>query len=43
MADKIQKAYEVSKNIYDDMLTQGIICKPMYLIMHVSCSWRMEN
>lgn len=23
MADKIQNAYETSKNIYDDVLTQG--------------------
>ena len=23
MADKIQSAYEASKNIYDDVLTQG--------------------
>ena len=25
MADKIQNAYETSKNIYDDVLTQGHI------------------
>ena len=25
MADKIQNAYETSKNIYDDVLTQGDI------------------
>lgn len=25
MADKIQNAYESSKNIYDDVLTQGNI------------------
>ncbi len=31
MADKIQNAYEVSKNIYDDVLTQGNFFSRMYI------------
>ena len=31
MADKIQKAYEASKNIYDDVLTQGSIFSKLYI------------
>ena len=31
MADKIQTAYESSKNIYDDVLTQGNIFSRMYI------------
>ena len=31
MADKIQNAYESSKNIYDDVLTQGSIFSRMYI------------
>ncbi len=31
MADKIQKAYQASKNIYDDVLTQGSIFSKMYI------------
>jgi len=27
MADKIQMAYKTSKNIYDDVLTQGFISR----------------
>ncbi|WP_022779695.1 class I SAM-dependent methyltransferase [Butyrivibrio sp. AE3009] len=31
MADKIQKAYQAAKNIYDDVLTQGSIFSKMYI------------
>lgn len=31
MADKIQDAYESSKNIYDGVLTQGIFFSRMYI------------
>lgn len=31
MADKIQNAYESSKNIYDDVLTQGNLFSRMYI------------
>lgn len=31
MADKIQNAYESSKNIYDDVLTQGSIFSKLYI------------
>ena len=31
MADKIQNAYETSKNIYDDVLTQGNIFRKLYI------------
>lgn len=31
MADKIKKAYESSKNIYDDVLTQGSIFSKFYI------------
>ena len=31
MADKIQTAYESSKNIYDDVLTQGNFFSRMYI------------
>ena len=31
MADKIQNAYESSKNIYDDVLTQGNFFSRMYI------------
>lgn len=31
MADKIQNAYESSKNIYDDVLTQGNIFSKLYI------------
>ena len=31
MADKIQTAYESSKNIYDDVLTQGIFFSRLYI------------
>ena len=31
MADKIQNAYEASKNIYDDVLTQGNFFSRMYI------------
>ena len=31
MADKIQDAYEASKNIYDDVLTQGNFFSRMYI------------
>ena len=31
MADKIQKAYQDSKNIYDDVLTQGNILSKLYI------------
>ncbi len=31
MADKIQKAYQASKNIYDDVLTQGSFFSKMYI------------
>ena len=31
MADKIQNAYETSKNIYDDVLTQGNIFSKLYI------------
>ena len=31
MADKIQNAYETSKNIYDDVLTQGSIFSKLYI------------
>lgn len=31
MADKIQTAYEASKNIYDDVLTQGSIFSKLYI------------
>lgn len=30
MSDKIQSAYESSKNIYDDVLTQGNFISRMY-------------
>lgn len=33
MADKIQNAYEASKNIYDDVLTQGNFFSKMYIKM----------
>ena len=33
MADKIQNAYEASKNIYDDVLTQGNFFSRMYIRM----------
>lgn len=33
MADKIQNAYESSKNIYDDVLTQGNFFSRMYIKM----------
>ena len=32
MADKIQKAYKTSKNIYDDVLTQGNIFSKLYCV-----------
>lgn len=31
MADKIQNAYEASKDIYDDVLTQGNVFSRMYI------------
>ena len=31
MADKIQNAYELSKNIYDDVLTQGSFFSKLYI------------
>lgn len=31
MADKIQNAYESSKHIYDDVLTQGSILSKLYI------------
>ena len=31
MADKIQKAYQASKKIYDDVLTQGSIFSKLYI------------
>ena len=31
MADKIQKAYRASKNIYDDVITQGSFLSKMYI------------
>lgn len=31
MADKIQKAYQASKSIYDDVLTQGSFFSKMYI------------
>ena len=31
MADKIQNAYETSKNIYDDVLTQGSFFSRLYI------------
>ena len=31
MADKIQNAYETSKNIYDDVLTQRNIFSKLYI------------
>ena len=31
MADKIQNAYESSKNIYDDILTQGSLLSKLYI------------
>ncbi|SFG60457.1 hypothetical protein [Oribacterium sp. WCC10] len=31
MADKIQKAYRASKNIYDDVITQGRFLSKMYI------------
>ena len=31
MADKIQNAYETSKNIYDDVLTQGNFFSRLYI------------
>lgn len=31
MADKIQNAYEASKNIYDDVLTQGNFFSRLYI------------
>ncbi|MBP3804996.1 MAG: hypothetical protein J6I76_14120 [Oribacterium sp.] len=31
MADKIQKAYRASKNIYDDVITQGSSLSKMYI------------
>ena len=31
MADKIQEAYQASKNIYDDVLTQGSFFSKMYI------------
>jgi ubiquinone/menaquinone biosynthesis C-methylase UbiE len=31
MADKIQEAYQASKNIYDDVLTQGSFLSRMYI------------
>ena len=31
MADKIQTAYEASKNIYDDVLTQGNFFSRLYI------------
>lgn len=31
MADKIQEAYQSSKNIYDDVLTQGSFFSKMYI------------
>lgn len=31
MADKIQTAYEASKNIYDDVLTQGNVFSKLYI------------
>ena len=33
MADKIQNAYETSKNIYDDVLTQGSIFSKLYIML----------
>ena len=33
MADKIQNAYEASKNIYDGVLTQGNFFSKMYIKM----------
>ena len=33
MADKIQNAYEASKNIYDDVLTQGNFFSRLYIKM----------
>ena len=37
MADKIQNAYETSKNIYDDVLTQGNIFSKLYIKHFVFC------
>ncbi len=31
MAEKIQEAYQASKNIYDDVLTQGSFFSKMYI------------
>ena len=31
MADRIQKAYESSKTIYDDVLTQGSVFSRLYI------------
>lgn len=31
MSDKIQNAYEASKHIYDDVLTQGNIFSKLYI------------
>ena len=31
MTDKIQTAYEASKNIYDDVLTQGNLFSRLYI------------
>lgn len=31
MADKIKSAYQTSKNIYDDVLTQGSIFSKLYI------------
>lgn len=33
MADKIQNAYEASKNMYDEVLTQGNFFSKMYIKM----------
>ena len=33
MADKIQKAYRASKNIYDDVITQGSFLSKMYIMI----------
>ena len=35
MADKIQNAYETSKNIYDDVLTQRNIFSKLYIYVNL--------
>ena len=40
MADKIQNAYETSKNIYDDVLTQRNIFSKLYIKLFCIVRWR---